>query len=549
MEDKAVIVIGHKNPDTDSICSAIAYANLKRIITGKPYEAKEAGHLNLETRYVLDRFGVAEPELMVSVEPTMRDVDITPTDGISADRSLKSAWNQMKENNHVTLPILKDSQLEGLISIGDIAQSYMEEQDSFCLSKANTPYCNIIETLDGTMVVGDENAYFDQGEVLIAAANPDVMEQYIHEHDMVILGNRYESQLCAIEMKAGCIVVCLGSPVSMTIQKMAKEAGCTIIITPYDTFKVARLINQSIPVRFLMRQGQLVTFSLEDYVKDARDIMAKKRHRNFPVLDAQGRYVGMIGRRNLLDMKPKQVIMVDHNEKSQAVDGINSAEVLEIIDHHRLGSIETMNPVYFRNQPLGCTATIIYQMYQENGVEIEPKIAALLCSAILSDTLMFRSPTCTALDEQVAREMARIAGVEVEELAEKMFSAGSDLSSKSDEEIYYLDYKKFTLQELTVSVGQISSMNQDELDTLKARLIPFMQKRYQNKNNRIPLFMLTNIGKQTTDLIFVGNHAAELLAGAFNVTPGENSVILPGVVSRKKQMVPSVLTAIQKMNE
>lgn len=549
MEDKPVIVIGHKNPDTDSICSAIAYANLKRIITGKPYEAKEAGHLNLETRYVLDRFGVAEPELMLSVEPTIRDVDITRTDGISADRSLKSAWNQMKDNNHVTLPILDGDQLEGLISIGDIAQSYMEEQDSFCLSKANTPYSNIIETLDGTMVVGDENAYFDQGEVLIAAANPDVMEQYIHEHDMVILGNRYESQLCAIEMKAGCIVVCLGSPVSMTIQKMAKEAGCTIIITPYDTFKVARLINQSIPVRFLMRRDQLVTFSLEDYVKDARDIMAKKRHRNFPVLDEQGKYVGMIGRRNLLDMKPRQVIMVDHNEKSQAVDGIGSAEILEIIDHHRLGSIETMNPVYFRNQPLGCTATIIYQMYQENGVEIEPKIASLMCSAILSDTLMFRSPTCTVLDEQVARELARIAGIEIQELAENMFSAGSDLSSKSDEEIYYLDYKKFTLQDMTISVGQISSMNQEELDILKSRLVPFMQKRYQNKKNRIPLFMLTNIGKQTTDLIFVGDNAAKVLESAFDVITGENSVILPGVVSRKKQMVPSVLTAIQKMNE
>lgn len=549
MEDKPVIVIGHKNPDTDSICSAIAYANLKRIITGKPYEAKEAGHLNLETRYILDRFGVAEPELMLSVEPTMRDVDITHTEGISEEVSLKSAWNQMKDNNDVTLPILNDGNLEGLISIGDIAQSYMEEQDSFCLSKANTPYSNIIETLDGTMVVGDENAYFDQGEVLIAAANPDVMEQYIHEHDMVILGNRYESQLCAIEMKAGCIVVCLGSPVSLTIQNLARQAGCSIISTPYDTFKVARLINQSIPVRFFMKKEQLITFGLEDYVKDARDIMAKKRHRNFPVLDEKDKYVGMVGRRNLLDMKPRKVIMVDHNEKGQAVDGISSAEILEIIDHHRLGSIETMNPVYFRNQPLGCTATIIYQMYQENGVEIEPKIAALLCSAILSDTLMFRSPTCTALDEQVARTLARIAGIEVEELAEKMFSAGSDLSSKSDEEVYYQDYKKFTIQNVSVSVGQVSSMNQKELDSLKNRLVPFMQKRYGNKKNRIALFMLTNIGKQATELIYAGDDVASVLKSAFDVTPGENSVMLPGVVSRKKQMVPTVLTAIQKMNE
>jgi manganese-dependent inorganic pyrophosphatase len=399
------------------------------------------------------------------------------------------------------------------------------------------------------MIVGEEQAYFTEGEVLIAAANPDVMEQYIHEHDMVILGNRYESQLCAIERKAGCIVVCLGSPVSQTIQHLAKQAGCTIISTPYDTFKVARLINQSIPVRYFMKKDSLITFGLEDYVKDARDIMAKKRHRNFPVLDEQGKYVGMTGRRNLLDMQAKKVIMVDHNEKSQAVDGISSAEILEIIDHHRLGSIETMNPVYFRNQPLGCTATIVYQMYEENGVEIQPKIAAILCSAILSDTLMFRSPTCTPLDEQVARKLAEMAGIEVEELAEKMFSAGSDLSNRSDEEIYYQDYKKFTIQNVTVSVGQISSMNQKELDTLKTRLLPLMKKRYTKKKDRIALFMLTNIGEQTTELLFVGDGAASVVQMAFEVEPGEDAVVLPGVVSRKKQMVPSILTTIQKMNE
>ncbi len=549
MQDKPVIVIGHRNPDTDSICSAIAYANLKQKITGKSYVARAAGHPNEETRYVLQRFGVEQPEYLATVEPLVRDVELQRIEGIPAELSLKDAWNLMKEGGVVTLPILQEQKLEGLITIGDIARSYMEEHDSGTISTANTPYRNILGTLDGTMVVGDEDAYFDRGKVVIAAANPDVMEEYIDEHDMVILGNRYESQLCAIEMKAGCIVVCLGSPVSRTIQKLAKQAGCTIICTPYDTYTVARLINQSIPVRYFMKKDQLITFHLDDYVEEIRTVMAKKRHRNFPILDKKGNYVGMIGRRNLLDMQRKQVILVDHNEKNQAVTGIETADILEIIDHHRLGSIETMNPVFFRNQPLGCTATIVYQMYRENQVDIDVTTASLLLSAILSDTLMFRSPTCTAVDRQAAEELSQIAGVEVEELAESMFRAGSDLSQKTEEEIFYQDYKRFTAQDLSLGVGQVSSMSNEELQKLKNRLLPYMERSLKTSGSSILLFMLTNIADESTDLLFVGAGASEIVEEAFGVKPEPHSVYLPGVVSRKKQMIPSILRGIQKINE
>lgn len=548
MLDKPIIVIGHKNPDTDSICSAIAYANLKRTITGKPYVAKAAGHINEETSYVLHRFGVEEPEYLATVEPLVKDVELQRIEGIPAELSLKNAWGLMKDDNVVTLPILEEGKLEGLITVGDIARSYMEEHDCSTLAMANTPYRNILDTLDGTLVVGDADAYFDQGKIIIAAANPDVMEEYIDEHDMVILGNRYESQLCAIEMKAGCIVVCLGSPVSRTIQKLARQAGCSIICTPYDTYTVARLINQSIPVRYFMKKDQLVTFGLDDYVEEIRTVMAKKRHRNFPILDEKGNYAGMIGRRNLLDMKPKQVIMVDHNEKNQAVHGIGSAEILEIIDHHRLGSIETINPVFFRNQPLGCTATIIYQMYRENQAEVDATTAALLCSAIVSDTLMYRSPTCTLADKQAAEELAAIAGLSVEELAESMFRAGSDLSQKTEEEIFYQDFKKFSVQKVSLGVGQISSMSHEELQRLKQRILPYMERSFKGSTS-IHLFMLTDIARETTDLLFTGVGARDLVQLGFGVTAGENSALLPGVVSRKKQMIPAILKAIQKMNE
>ena len=418
-------VIGHRNPDTDSICSAICYANLKRAITGDAYIPARAGHVNGETRFVLDYFGMEEPKLVEDVRTQVKDIEIRKTRGVADNISLKKAWNIMQENNVVTIPSVRpDGTLEGLITVGDITKTYMNIYDSSILSKAHTQYSNIIETLEADIVVGDADVYFDKGKVLIAAANPDLMEFYIEPHDLVILGNRYESQLCAIEMGADCIIVCEGAGVSMTIKKIAQDRGCTVIATTYDTYTAARLINQSMPISYFMTREHLITFNSDDYTDEIREVMASKRHRDFPILDKEGRYLGMISRRNLLGAKGKQVILVDHNEKSQAVAGIESAEIMEIIDHHRLGTVQTMAPVFFRNQPLGCTATIIYQMYLENKVDIEPKIAGLLCSAIVSDTLLFRSPTCTPVDEMAARSLAAIAGLDIEKYAMEMFGAG-----------------------------------------------------------------------------------------------------------------------------
>ncbi len=361
---KKTIVIGHKNPDTDSICSAICYAALKRKVTGEDVEPARAGHLNEETQFVLRYFGVEKPMKVRHVRTEVRDIDIRQVPGVSRDISLKSAWNIMQKDGLVTLPaVTPDGMLDGLITVSDIAKTYLDVLDSSILSKANTRYSNIIETLEGLLLIGDENAYFSEGKVLIAAANPDMMEYYISKNDLVILGNRYESQLCAIEMEAACIIVCEGAAVSMTIKKLAQEHGCTVITTPYDAYTAARLINQSMPIGYFMKCDHLITFQETDVVDEIKDVMTSKRHRDFPILDQDGKYKGMISRRNLLGARGKSVILVDHNERSQAVDGIENARIREIIDHHRLGPIETIGPVYFRNQPLGCTATIIYQMY------------------------------------------------------------------------------------------------------------------------------------------------------------------------------------------
>lgn len=542
-----VYVIGHKNPDTDSICSAVAYAKLKSRITGDDYIARRAGQINEETQFVLNRFGVEAPSYMADVSTQIKDIDIRETEGVSSSISLKKAWQLMKDDNVVTLPITdKSNILEGLITVGDIATSYMDVYDSTILSTARTQYINILETLEGTMVVGNEHAYFNKGKVLIAAANPDLMENYIEDDDLVILGNRYESQLCAIEMNAGCIIVCEGANVSMTIKKLAEERCCAVISTPHDTYTVARLINQSMPIKYFMRKENLITFKTDEYTESAKDIMAKKRHRDFPIIDKRGKYVGMISRRNLMNMKRKQLVLVDHNEVSQAVDGVLDAEILEIIDHHRLGSLETISPVFFRNEPLGCTATIIYKMYQEFHIEIEPAIAGLLCAAIISDTLMYRSPTCTSVDKAAAGDLSRIAGVDVEEFAQEMFNAGSNLKNKSPEEIFYQDFKKFNVNGITFGVGQINSMNSEELADIKGKLIPYMEKAFGEHGLDMLFFMLTNIIDESTDLICHGKDANDLVENSFEVRSEDNSYTLKNVVSRKKQLIPSFMVTLQQ---
>lgn len=549
---RKTMVIGHRNPDTDSICSAISYANLKCRVTGNEYIPARAGQVNGETRFVLNYFGVDEPKLVEDVRTQVKDIEIRKTQGVSDKISLKKAWNIMQENTVATLPSVRtDGTLEGLITVGDITKTYMNIYDSSILSKANTQYSNIIETMEADLLVGDADAYFDKGKVLIAAANPDLMEFYIEPHDLVILGNRYESQLCAIEMGAACIIVCEGAGVSMTIKKIAQDRGCTVITTAYDTYTAARLINQSMPISYFMTREHLYTFNNDDYIDEIRDVMASKRHRDFPILDKEGRYLGMISRRNLLGARGKQVILVDHNEKNQAVAGIESAEIQEIIDHHRLGTVQTMAPVFFRNQPLGCTATIIYQMYQEAGVEIEKKYAGLLCSAIVSDTLLFRSPTCTPVDEAAARALAVIAEIEIEDYAMEMFGAGSNLKDKSDEEIFYQDFKRFTAGKVMIGVGQITSLNGGELDRLKSRMPEFMGKAREGSGLDMVFFMLTNILTESTELICEGQGAVHLAAKAFHLNMGDAAdkeelvLPLPGVVSRKKQLIPELMLAEQ----
>lgn len=550
--ERPVLITGHKNPDTDSICAAISYSRLKNKINNTDrYIPCRAGNPNAETSFVLEHFKVDAPLLLDNVKTQVSDIAYRKTPGVSKNMSLKQAYQMMRDGHVVTLPAVNQNGiLEGLITMSDIAKSYMNVYDSAIISTAETPFKNILETLEATLITGDANRNCQDGKVLIAAANPEMMNYYIEPHDIVILGNRAESQLSALDNGADCIIICEGANASPTIKALAEQNGMIIMVTSYDAYTAARLINQSIPISFFMTKEGILSFEEEDTVDEIKDVMAKKRHRDFPVISKDGRYLGMLSRRNLLGASGKQVIMVDHNELGQALDGMENAEILEIIDHHRLGTIQTLGPVYFRNQPLGCTSTIVYLMYQENKVEIDSQTAGLMMSAIISDTLLFRSPTCTKTDEMAGRALAEIAGVDIEKYAMEMFSAASDLKQKTDREIFYQDFKTFTAGDIHFGVSQVSSLNEEELLSLKPRLFHFAKEALGEENLDMAFVMLTNILKQDTLLLAVGHRADSLIQNAFLLEPKKESfefsgeeiegftAVLENVVSRKKQLIP-----------
>lgn len=544
-----VVVIGHRNPDTDSICSAIAYAELKNKTSSLVCEARRAGRMNQETEFVLKRFGVAPPRMCTDVNPKIRDVDYREMPGIPGSTSLRKAWEIMRDQKIDTLPITSaDNELEGIITVKDIATANMDVFDTGVLATSRTTYKNILETLGGTMVVGNENAVCTTGHIKIGTATPEMLENNVEKGDIVILTNRYESQLCAIEKEASLLIICNGAKVGRTIQRIAEETGVAIMTAPCDTYAAGKLMSQCAPISYYMTRDDIMKFTLVTPVADVTRVMAKVRHRYFPILDEDGKYCGMVSRRNIIALRKRRIILVDHNEATQAVEGFDQAEILEIIDHHRIGSLETSGPVYFRNQPVGCTATIITQMYDENGVEIRPQIAGLLLAAILSDTLVFRSPTCTPVDVSTAHRLAKIAGVEIDAFASEMFEAGEKLDGKTPEEVFLQDFKVFMCGDVRFGVAQGSYMTRKNLKAAQQLLTPYLPEACGKQNVEDLYMLLTDVPKEESVVICTGRHADEMLRSGFEKEPEEDgSWVLPGVVSRKKQFIPALMSAYQEL--
>ena len=544
-----VVVIGHRNPDTDSICSAIAYAELKNKTSSLVCEARRAGRMNQETEFVLKRFGVAPPRMCTDVNPKIRDVDYREMPGIPGSTSLRKAWEIMRDQKIDTLPITSaDNELEGIITVKDIATANMDVFDTGVLATSRTTYKNILETLGGTMVVGNENAVCTTGHIKIGTATPEMLENNVEKGDIVILTNRYESQLCAIEKEASLLIICNGAKVGRTIQRIAEETGVAIMTAPCDTYAAGKLMSQCAPISYYMTRDDIMKFTLVTPVADVTRVMAKVRHRYFPILDEDGKYCGMVSRRNIIALRKRRIILVDHNEATQAVEGFDQAEILEIIDHPRIGSLETSGPVYFRNQPVGCTATIITQMYDENGVEIRPQIAGLLLAAILSDTLVFRSPTCTPVDVSTAHRLAKIAGVEIDAFASEMFEAGEKLDGKTPEEVFLQDFKVFMCGDVRFGVAQGSYMTRKNLKAAQQLLAPYLPEACGKQNVEDLYMLLTDVPKEESVVICTGRHADEMLRSGFEKEPEEDgSWVLPGVVSRKKQFIPALMSAYQEL--
>ncbi len=544
-----VVVIGHRNPDTDSICSAIAYAELKNKTSDLVCEPRRAGKMNQETEFVLKKFGVKPPRMCTDVNPKIRDVDYREMPGIPGSTSLRKAWEIMRDKQIDTLPVTSpDNELEGVITVKDIATANMDVFDTGILAKSQTTYRNILETLGGTMVVGREDDVCTTGHIRIGTATPEMLESSMEKGDIVILTNRYESQLCAIEKEASLIIICNGAKVGRTIQHIAAETGVAIMSAPCDTYAAAKLISQCAPISYYMTRDDIMKFTLVTPVADVTRVMAKVRHRYFPILDEDGKYCGMVSRRNIIALRKRRIILVDHNEATQAVEGFDQAEILEIIDHHRIGSLETSGPVYFRNQPVGCTATIVTQMYDENGVEIRPQIAGLLLAAILSDTLVFRSPTCTPVDVSTANRLAKIAGVEIDAFASEMFEAGEKLDGKTPEEVFLQDFKVFMCGDVRFGVAQGSYMTRKNLKAAQKLLTPYLPEACGKQNVEDLYMLLTDVPKEESVVICTGRHADEMLRSGFEKEPEEDgSWVLPGVVSRKKQFIPALMSAYQEL--
>ena len=548
-EAHKVVVIGHRNPDTDSICSAIAYAELKNRTSTLVCEPRRAGKMNQETEFVLKKFGVTPPRMCTDVNPKIRDVEYREMPGIPGSTSLRRAWKIMRDQQIDTLSITSaDNELEGIITVKDLATANMDVFDTAVLAKSRTSYKNILETLNGTMVVGNSDAVCTTGHIKIGTATPELLESSVEKGDIVILSNRYESQLCAIEKEASLLIICNGAKVGRTIQRIADETGVAIMTTPVDTYAAGKLISQCAPISYYMTRDDILKFTLVTPVADVLRVMAKVRHRYFPILDEEGKYCGMVSRRNVIALRKRRIILVDHNEATQAVEGFDQAEILEIIDHHRIGSLQTSGPVYFRNQPVGCTATIVTQMYDENGVAIPQKTAGLLLAAILSDTLVFRSPTCTPIDVNAANRLAKIAGVDINEFANEMFEAGEKLDGKTAEEVFLQDFKVFMCGDIRFGVAQGSYMTRKNLTAAEALLKPYLEEA-RNKQNVEDIYMLlTDVPKEESVVICNGRYAADVLAEGFDTQPAADaSWTLPGVVSRKKQFIPALMTAYQEL--
>ena len=539
-----IYVTGHKNPDSDSICAAYAYAEFKNKIGDVETVACRLGNVNQETQFILDYFNAESPKFLNTVKLKVEDLQFDNISPVSPDISLKTAWSIMRDKNIKTLPVADENDhLLGVLAVANLTSCYMDIWDNRILAKSNTTLDNIIDTLSAKVAYVNEDRKCFPGKIAVTAMQPDTMSEHIEEGDIAIVGDREEAQAALINLNVSLMIVTGGYAPSEKIVSLAKEHGVTIIVTQHDSFTASRLIVQSIPVGYVMVKENIVSFTTDDLVDDIKGIMTETRFRSYPVLDQNGRVVGTVSRYHLISNHKKKVIQVDHNERGQSVDGLEDAEVVEIIDHHRVADIQTNNPIYFRNEPVGSTSTIVAKCFFENGIRPSRKAAGLLCGAIISDTLLFRSPTCTPQDQYICKKLSEIAGINIEEFAKEMFKAGTSLKGKTVEQIFNTDFKPFTIEGTKIGISQVNTMDIEGFMPLKEEMLNYMDQKAKEAGLEMVMLLLTDILNEGSEILVTGNKP-EIVEKAFNVTLKDKGAFLPGVLSRKKQVVPPITNAI-----
>ena len=542
-----VYVSGHKNPDTDSICSAIAYSYLLNATNKYNAVPVRLGEVNRETEYVLKRFGVEHPALLKTVKQKVEDLNYDKVTVFSKDLTLKTAWFLLKQQNLKSAPILDEhGQLLGLLSTSNIIEGYMDQWDSEVLKKAKTPVENVIDTLEANVIYLNEALKVINGDIHIAAMSGNEAKKRIHENDVVIVGGDRSDDLEELISVKPSLIILTGSLTSNEhVVNKCKEQGISIVSTPFNTYQTSQQIVQAVPVEYVMIKGDIKTFSTDDTLDYMKEVMSETRYRGYPVIDLNNRCVGSISRFALLKGLRKKVILVDHNERGQSIPGIEEADILEIVDHHRVADIQTVGPLLFRGEPLGSTATIVTRMFEEQDVEMPSRIAGLLLGAVVSDTLLFKSPTCTPVDTKIAKKLAEIAGVDIQEFAMEMFKAGTSLVGKTVDEIFNQDFKKFSFDNLKVGVAQVNSMDIEGFLPYKKDMLDYMNKFAEDNNLEFTLLLLTDIINANSE-IFVGGPRPELVEKAFNVQLTDRQGTLEGVISRKKQVVPAITAVMSE---
>lgn len=538
-----IYIFGHKNPDTDSICSAIAYAELKKQL-GHQAKAIRLGKINKETEFVLNYFDLPVPDYLPTIRTQISDLDIDQVEHLSPQLSLRTAWDKIKSTDiKVAAVVDENKKLQGIVTLSDITSRFMDILSNTEALKV-TPLKNILKTLSAQLLVGSEEQFKPSGRALIAAMTPDGMAPFIEPGDIVLVGNRKDSQLKSIEAGANCLIITCAGHVNADVLRKAESSDCVVLRTSHDTYTVALLLNQSIPVEIVMAKDKLAVFHINDYIDEIKDEMLQSRHRAYPVVDNNNEIQGFITRYHLISKKDKQVILIDHNEASQSIDGLEQAQILEIIDHHRIGGIITGSPIYFKNEAVGSTATIIAGLYLDLKIKPAASIAGILCAAIISDTMHFKSPTSTGKDRYMADKMAQIAQLDLDKFSREMLDNSSSIKSMSPEEILNYDFKEFFLNKHKVGIGQITSSNTEELDAVRESLLHYLHKLLEKQDYHVLMMIVSDPRREGSEILFAEKEKG-LVNRAFNTDSAENSMFLEGVISRKKQIVPFLNTVLQ----